>query len=816
MDGILGAILYRCIWGDWAIKEETLNISYLNSTIYDKNNEIIGTLSGNENRQIISKEEMSPYLFDAFISIEDERFEKHDGVDWKRTLGAILTFATHRGESSYGGSTITQQVVKNLTGEDDKSKIQGALRKIKEIVRAYQVEDILSKDQILELYLNLIPLGGQMYGVETASMHYFNKPAKDLTLVESAYLAGITNAPSTYNPFGEKDRSDNIKRRVKTVLGKMKELGKIDEDQYKSAVEEVDKGITFTKGKANQNNSLPYHTEEAVKQIVVDLMEKNNWSKEEAELHLYAGGYQIYTTYDPKIQEAVEEQYITKSKNWTSNYKTVTRKKDDGTSVKEEVRVESAIVIIDHKTGQVVAGTDGFGEKKQAWGKSRMTEHIHNPGSSIKPIAVIGPSLEEKLITAGTVVDDVPVKYGSWAPGNSGGGYNGLMNIRWIIRVSRNIPEVKMLEKLTVNKSLEYLEKFGLDITNERNDGLALALGGMSYGPTVLQMAAAYATIANDGTYIEPTFYTKVENSEGILIEKQQETRRVLSEQNAYILKTILKESTGTGLTGTAGATSTRARVSNQDTAGKTGTTNENKALWFCGFTPYYTAAVWRGYDIETDGTPYGGSSTSAALWGAIMNKVHAKLPAAKFIQPSGITTAVICSKSGLLATDECKNDPNGNAAYTEYFVTGTKPTAYCDCHVKAEVCKVSGKLPSEQCKEVEERIFITRKNSDKSDAWKSAADADQMLPTEVCEECKGITEDPTVTPTGTGTPTPSGTPTGGITGTPTPTGTGTVTPAPTGTATNKPTENPTKEPTNTPTKEVTKTEPTPTTTPTE
>lgn len=738
-DGILAAILYRCIWGDWAIHEETLNINYLNSTVYDKNGETIGILSGDENRQIISKEEMSPYLFDAFISIEDERFETHDGVDWKRTLAAIFSFATHGGESSYGGSTITQQVVKNLTGEDDNSKIEGALRKIKEIVRAYQVENMISKDQILELYLNLIPLGGQVYGVQTASRNYFNKDAKDLTLVESAYLAGITHAPSNYNPFGEKDRTDNIKRRVKTVLGKMKELGKIDEEQYNNAIAEVDGGIKFEKGYASQNNLLPYHTELAIKEILEDLMEKNNWSKEEARLQLYGSGYRIYTTYDPEIQTAVDEQYITKSANWTTNYKKVKRTKEDGTVVEEQVRKESAMAIIDFKTGYVLAGSDGFGEKtaEKSWGKSRITEHIHSPGSSIKPIGVIGPSLEEGLITAGTVVDDTPVSFGTYKPKNDTGDFKGLMNIRWIIRVSRNIPEVKMMKNLTVAKSLKYLEAFGLDTSREQNDGLSLALGGMSYGPTVLQMSAAYAAIANNGTYIEPTFYTKVVDAEGnTIVETKQETRRVLSEQNAWLLKSILKESTGTGLTGGAGATSARARVTNQDTAGKTGTTNDAKAVWFCGFTPYYAGAVWMGYDIETDGNA-GYSSVAAGLWGAVMNKVHTKLPAAKFEQPSGITTAVVCSKSGLLATEDCKNDQNGSKAYTEYYVRGTVPTQYCDCHAKARVCSISGKLPGDNCKEIVERVFITRDNSDKDESWKQADDAQYMLPIEVCDECQ-------------------------------------------------------------------------------
>lgn len=738
--GILGAILYRCIWGDWALEKETLNISFLNSTIYDKNGDVIGTLSGSENRQIISKDEMSPYLFKAFISIEDERFETHSGVDWKRTLGAVMSFATHKGESNYGGSTITQQVVKNLTDEREDSGIEGALRKIKEIVRAHQAEDYLSKDQILELYLNLIPLGSDMYGVQTAAVHYFNKDAKDLSLVESAYLAGITHAPSTYNPFSEKDRSERIKKRVTDVLWKMRQLGKIEEDEYRAALEEVENGIKFEKGTVTQNNSLPYHTELAVKEIIKDMMEKNNWSQKEAENQLYGSGYKIYTTYDPDIQRAVEEQYIDNASKWTSKYKKVKRTGADGETYTEEVRIESAIAIIDHKTGQVVAGTSGFGEKTidKAWGINRINGVIHSPGSSVKPIAVIGPSLEEGLINAGTVVDDTPFKQGTWSPKNDKDGFYGLMNIRWIIRVSRNVPEVKMMKNLTVPRSLKYLDAFGLDTSTEQNDGLSLALGGMTHGPTVLQMSAAYAAIANGGTYIEPTFYTKVEDSEGnIIVESSQDTRRVLSEQNAWILKTILNESTGTGLTGSSGATSTRARVKNQDTAGKTGTTNDAKAVWFCGFTPYYAGAVWMGYDKETDGGA-GKSSTAAGLWGAVMNTVHKDLPSAKFEQPSGIVTATICSKSGLLATENCKcGSQEHGYTYTEYFVKGTVPTEHCDVHVKAKVCAESGKLPGDNCKNVEERVFITRENSDKDDGWKKAADAKYMLPTEKCEDCK-------------------------------------------------------------------------------
>lgn len=393
VSGIFAAIVYRCIYGDWAIEEKDLTISYLNSTLYDINRNEIGVLTGqNANREIVSKDQMSPYLFQAFISIEDERFEEHSGVDFKRTAGALLTFATHKGESSYGGSTLTQQLVKNLTGEDENSKIEGAIRKIKEIVRAYQVEKILSKDQILELYLNLIPLGGggkNVCGVQVASNYYFDKDAKDLTLVQSAYLAGITNAPNKYNPFGDTDRTERIKKRVTDVLWKMHELGRITDDEYNVALAEVENGIEFKQGIISQNNSLTYHAEAAIRELRYDLMEKNNWSKDEADIHIYGDGYKIYTTYNPDVQKSVEEEYIKNSNKWTTKYITVNRKNSDGTTNKEQVRRESAMVIIDSKKGYVVAGTSGFGEKTTANGLNRMTDVIHSPGSSIKPLAVI-------------------------------------------------------------------------------------------------------------------------------------------------------------------------------------------------------------------------------------------------------------------------------------------------------------------------------------------------------------------------------------------------------------------------------------------
>lgn len=391
--GILAAIVYRCIWGDWAIDESDLIIRYENATMFDKDGNAVAVLTGNENREIISKEEMSHYFFDAFIAIEDERFEEHNGVDWYRTLGAFVTFMTHRGESSFGGSTLTQQVVKNLTKEDDNSKFAGALRKVKEIVRAYEVENILSKDQILELYLNLVSFGGganNIYGVQTASLYYFNKNAKDISLVEAAYIAGITSAPNRYNPFDEKtDRTEAINNKVKTVLKKMHELGRITDEEYNQGLAEVDAGIKFSKGEVSQNNKLSYYLEAARERVIRDLMKQNNWTYEEAELHLYGDGYQIYTNLDPKVQAEVDKQFIENASKWYIVVKANRTNQETGEKYKEEVQRQGAMVVIDNETGYIIAGSGGLGEKPIAKGLNRMEIKGHSPGSTMKPIGVL-------------------------------------------------------------------------------------------------------------------------------------------------------------------------------------------------------------------------------------------------------------------------------------------------------------------------------------------------------------------------------------------------------------------------------------------
>lgn len=727
--GVIGGVVFGLFGDDLKITAEDLSIDTMNTVLVDINGNEIAKLNGEENREVVKLSEMGEYLPKAFVAIEDKRFYEHSGVDIKRTFGATVKYIM--GNSSYGGSTITQQLIKNATGDKDKSWT----RKVKEIVRAYQIEREMSKDQILEAYLNTIPLGGgakNVYGVKVAARYYFDKAPAELTIEEAAYIAGINHAPNTYNPFKENPNIEKIKTRTQTVLDEMREQGKIDETQYNEAKQKVEQGLNFKEGVITNNNSLTQNEELAVKQVIKDYAESKDLSNDVAEKKIKGGGYRIYITENAEIQRILDDTY-NNSTDWMKT-KQVTRTDSEGNSTKVTVQIQSAMVIIDHKTGYVVASRGVLGEKT-AWGLNRVTETGHQPGSSIKPLAVITPSLQEGLITAGTVFDDVPVTYGNYSPHNDDWKYKGLMNIRNILRVSRNIPEVKMMRKLTPTKSIEYLKLYGITSLDEEKDaGLSLALGGVSNGISPLEMAAAYATIANGGEYIEPTFYTKVEDSNGnIIIQKEQEKHRVLSEQNAYIAQSLLTEPTGTGLTGSSGATGTGAKVNGMQTCGKTGTTDDSTTTWFCGFTPYYAASMYFGYDVQKESVRSApGSGTVARRWGTVMNKIHAGLANANFEKPSGIVNATVCQDSGMLANDLCSQDPRGSRAYSEIYAKGTVPTKTCDVHVKLKICKDTGKIANEFCPNTEEKVFITRIDSDVD--WKSAADAQYMAPTETCD----------------------------------------------------------------------------------
>jgi len=724
--GVIAGAFFGLFGDDFKISKDDLTLNNVNATVYDKDGNLIAELSKDEKRKVISMDEMNKYLPKAFVAIEDERFYEHHGVDLKRTSAATVNYIFKGGSSSFGGSTITQQLVKNLTQDKDRSGIAGILRKVKEMSKAYQVEQMLTKEQILELYLNLIGLGGQAYGVETASQLYFSKSANELSLAECAYLAGINNSPSLYKPFSDnQDQKDKIIKRTQTVLTKMHELGYIDSDEeYNNAMKEVENGLAFKKGNINSNSGHSYHTIAALQQAKQDLMEKNGWSAEMAEIQLYTKGYKIYTTQDSAVQSVMEEEfkkdkYIVKSK----------KSKDEDTG--EYKHSQAAMVIIDHTTGKVVGTVGGLGDDAFTYGLNRATQSKRQTGSSMKPLAVIAPAIEEKIITAATVYDDCETSFGNYKPKNYYSGYKGLSTVRDAIEISQNIIPLKIMAELTPQKSIEYLKKMGISsmVTSQDNksandENLSMALGGLTNGVSPLEMAAAYATIANGGEYIEPIFYTKVEDKSGnTVIEKEQKKERVLSEQAAYVTKSILNQPV-TGSKGTA----TYCAISGMDVCAKTGTTNDDYDRWLCEFTPYYTAATWYGYDdqeeVHFSGNPAGKISA------AVFKEIHKGLESKSFKEPTGIVTATICKDTGLLPSAGCSN------TVTDIFIKGTVPTDTCTAGTAIEICKETNMIATEFCPEKEQRRFggIPEKESKyNGKLWNSNLSGSASAPKETC-----------------------------------------------------------------------------------
>lgn len=717
-----GAVVAIFANDDWSMSKDDLTLKSIDTIIYDKDGNEIANVSGEEKRRTVSLGEIPKTVQDAYISIEDKRFYQHKGVDVKRTAGATVTYILNRGHSSYGGSTITQQLIKNLKDDKSDSGLAGIQRKIREMSRAYKVEKMLSKDQILELYLNTIFVGGEgnLHGVELASRYYFNKSVGELDLAESAFLAGINHAPNSYNPFNGSDNSELIKKRTKTVLAEMKDLGKITEEEYNNAKAEVDEGLKFEKGNTATNSSMSYLARAALNQVIQQYAEKNDVSKEIAQTMIEGGGYKIYTTQDSNIQSNMEEVYR------SGDYIYAGVQKKDGNKI--NTHTQSAMVIIDHKNGYVVGCMGGLGDDVDSNGQNRATQSVRQPGSSMKPIASIAPALESGIITAATIYDESSTDFGNYHPTSSG---LGLITVRKAIEKSANTTEVKIMSELGPSNSIAFLRKMGITSlvtakeNKEHNDeNLAMVLGGLTYGISPLEMAGAYAAIANGGVYITPTFYTRMEDASGnIVLEPVQEKTRVMSEANAYIEQTILRGPVG------AGGTAPYAKVSGQDTGGKTGTTTDNKDRWFCGFTPYYTAATWYGYDIPEDLSTSSAnvSNKAARIWVRIMDNIHKGLESAEFEKPSNVVSATICLDSGKVATEACSR------TYTEYFVKGTVP-GDCEGHTKLTICTETGKIATENCPNTEEKIYTKKPEKEDTTLWRTNDGGKYNIPTETCD----------------------------------------------------------------------------------
>lgn len=715
--------------------------------IYDDKGEEIDEYKSPEKRISVSIADVPKHLQDAFVAIEDQRFYEHEGIDIRRLGGAIIQdikiILGGEGEIQ-GASTITQQLIKYKyflkSSMEDRTSIE---RKVQEIYMAINLEKELSKEQILEAYMNTILLGGNSYGIEAAANMYFDLSVGELSLKQCAFLASAAQNPlmsyiNSYDAFEKNEPFDSP--RTALVLGKMLELGKISQAEYDEAMAEP-LMFTFTDVGSNIMN-YEWFSRPVVKQVAKDLMDTYGYTEAEAYEKISYGGLRIYTTMDKELQDSVQQIM----NDYVAAYP----------------GVQASGAIIDYVNGQAKALIGGVGEQPAmsynraiSIGKDGQT-FLRAFGSSIKPLTVYGPAIDSQILTAGSVFVDAPLprdigsKYTSdgstYSPTNLPNEYDGYITVREAIRKSKNTTAVSIVDKIGLSTSVAYAEKFGLSISDNNKTSIsALALGEID-GTTPFEMAQAFGTFGNQGVMNEARIYTKVTDKDGtVLLEPQLESSQVLSPQAAYITYDLMKESIA--------YTGPSAILPNMETRGKTGTSEEFRNLTFAGLTPYYSGAVWIGYDDNSVlPAPANGlaglrnSDRSAALWGKMMQVAHEGLEYKQVEKPGGITHVAISKDSGTLPTELTSRDPRGNRIYTEMFISGTQPTTLDDVHVELEVVKgEDGKyyFPSEKTPKdkLEKVVFITRDKKrwtgELLDNKYLAPDPEDKDPTEYKEEEK-------------------------------------------------------------------------------
>ena len=706
----------------------------------DGTTEIERFVSSGSNRVYKSIDEIPKDLQHAFVAIEDERFYKHNGIDLQGIARAAVVGITSGGHFSEGASTLTQQLIKNNVFPNftkEKTFYDRLERKIQEQYLALQIEKQMDKDTILESYMNTINLGQNCLGVQAASMRYFNKDVSELTLSECAVIAGITQNPTDYNPITNPE--SNQTRRDK-VLKNMLDQGYIDQAAYDEAMaDDVYARIQTVNNSASvDDNPYSYFVDALAEQVINDLCEQLGYTETQAYNAVYSGGLSIYSTQNLAMQQICDEEMnndanypalkeygldyaltVTRAdgtvENFGSNniktyvkqtygneqgllysseeaaramveeWKTTIAQEGDTYDERFEVtpQPQASVTIIDQSTGQIKAMVGGRGAKTTSLGLNRAyTGAKRQPGSCFKILAAYAPALDSCGKSLATIIEDEPytLKNGQQLR-NANGRYGGPTTIRKAITWSINVCAVKLSDEITQELGYEYCEKFGIStlVTNkEINGGIyddkttqTLALGGIAEGVYNYEMCAAYATIANGGVYNQPTLYTKILDHDGnVLLEGTGESRTVIKDSTAALLTSAMEDVVNSG-TGTA------CRLGNMPVAGKTGTTSSNVDLWFCGFTPYYTCAVWGGYD---DNKPCNSDTNFRfRIWKSIMSRIHQNLEPKDFKMPSSVEKKTVCSETGKLAVS------GSCPAITEYFATDTAPTEVCPGHKPVE-----------------------------------------------------------------------------------------------------------------------------------
>lgn len=714
-------------------------------------------LYATENRIWVSLSDIPQDMFNAAVAIEDKRYNEHDGVDWLRTLSAVRNFVG--GDSSFGASTITQQLIKNLSQEDEVT----VNRKVQEIFRALAVENRYTKNEIMEWYLNTIYLGEGCYGVQSAAEIYFAKDISELSAAECASIIAITNNPSLYDPYISETRNRN---RQLIILAEMYEQGYFEtEAEYIAATQEE---MIFRNGRYDEetyvcsvcgfdgprskynheddsyfcpecgtqnyavddNSSYSYFVDTVYRDVVNDLSEEYGISQTAAAQRLLTGGYRIYATINPEVQALVDSVY----ENLDNVPDTISTQ-----------QLQAAMVIVDNRTGDIIAMAGGVGEKETSLSLNRATQSRLQTGSSIKPISVYAPALDAGIITPATAFEDSSL-YDSYSwPQNNSRSYSGMCLVLRGVTSSLNTISAKTLHELGLQNSYDFLtQRLGIttlvesiEVGGQQYTDIAyspLALGELTYGLTLREVTQAYAVFPNDGVFRESRTYTQVLDSEGnIILDNTQESHVAVSDHTSYYINYMLQNAVSYG-TGTA------AYMSNMSVAGKTGTSNNNQTRMFAGYTPYYTAVVWCGYDqpeqIVLSGTY---ANPAITMWNQVMRPLHENLEDADFTQPDGVGWYTVCSDCGLSATDACRADVRDGTART----TGVRlfysdaPNGSCTCHTMVKICGASGKVCNEYCEHVPGNTVTEVGKLIYDEDWKVNKDADFVYnpddPTQIC-----------------------------------------------------------------------------------
>ncbi len=573
-------------------------------------------------------------LVNAFVAIEDKRFFEHNGVDWKRTFSAFANMFFHFYSSNQGGSTVTQQLVKNLTGDTS----QKPSRKIREIMRARYFESRYAKNTIIECYLNTIAMGHGTYGVEVAANYYFGKNVKDLTLTECACLAAITKSPSNYAPD---DHPEENRLRRDVVLSEMYNQGYITKEEYEAA-KTAELTITASRESLNESETNSYFIDALISQVVEDLCKQYGYEKQHANKLFYSGGYRIYATVDANVQKTLETVF--------SDVKTYGLKGKNGQTL------QGSMTVMDYN-GHVKGLVGGIGQKEGNRGFNRATDAKRQPGSTMKPISAYAPAIEQDLIHYSSIVNDVKTYYGKWTPVNWYLSYWGNITVQYALERSVNTIPVYLVNKMTPQVSYDFLtQKLGITTLTPEDINLApLGMGGTNGGLTTMESAAAFAVFGNLGRYHAPTLYTKVTDQHGeTVLEYNEQPTMAISEDTATVmnklLQTVVYGSRGTGV----GA---QKYISNMKMYAKTGTSNNSNDLWFVGGTPYYVGSCWCGYDEQQK---ISNAQIALTMWGKVMSQIHTGLEAKEFAVSDYAVERYYCTSTGNLATSACPSKAVG------------------------------------------------------------------------------------------------------------------------------------------------------------